>query len=100
MMLRSPLTSEGVVRLVPETTILGGYEVPRDVSSFLFSEALANGQTIVSAWISEMQRDPRIWPDADTFVPERWIGNYKGVAADRKAFMPFSAGSRNCIGQQ
>jgi len=47
-----------------------------------------------------MQRDPRIWPDPDSFIPERWLGDYKGVPADRKAFIPFSAGSRNCIGQQ
>ena len=47
-----------------------------------------------------MQRDPRIWPDADSFIPERWHGEYKGAEVDRKAFMPFSAGTRNCIGQQ
>ncbi|PMD33538.1 cytochrome P450 [Hyaloscypha variabilis F] len=81
-----PIITGGIVRLVPETTILCGYEVPKD--------------TIVSAWVSEMQRDPRIWPDPDSFIPERWLGDYKGVPADRKAFMPFSAGSRNCIGQQ
>jgi cytochrome P450 len=40
------------------------------------------------------------WPDGRSFVPVRWLGKYKGVEADRKAFMPFSAGSRNCIGQQ
>lgn len=44
--------------------------------------------------------DPRIWPDPKLFVPERWIKPYKGVEADRKAFIPFSAGSRNCPGQQ
>lgn len=81
-----PIVTAGVVRLVPETTIICGYEIPKD--------------TIVSTWISEMQRDPRIWRDPNSFIPERWISNYKGVAADRKAFMPFSAGSRNCIGQQ
>jgi len=45
-------------------------------------------------------KDPRIWPDATSFVPERWLGKYKGVEVDRKAFLPFSAGSRNCPGQQ
>ena len=57
-------------------------------------------QTIVTAWVSAMFKDPRIWPDAEHFVPERWLDKYKGVEADRKAFIPFSAGSRNCIGQQ
>lgn len=47
-----------------------------------------------------MLKDPRIWPDAEEFVPERWLKEYKGVEVDRKAFIPFSAGSRSCIGQQ
>ena len=80
--------------------MLCGYEVPKDVSKLILSRTQADEQTIVSAWLSEMQRDPRIWPDPDAFIPERWLGDYKGVASDRKAFIPFSAGSRNCIGQQ
>lgn len=47
-----------------------------------------------------MQRDSKIWPDPNSFLPERWIDEYKGVPADKKSFMPFSARSRNCIGQQ
>jgi len=43
-----------------------------------------------------MMNDPKIWPDASSFVPERWLGPYKGVEVDRKAFLPFSAGTRNC----
>lgn len=57
-------------------------------------------QTITSAYVSEMHCDARIWPDAHAFIPERWLSAYKGVEADRKAFMPFSAGTRNCPGQQ
>lgn len=57
-------------------------------------------QTTVIAGLSEMMRDPRIWPDSTEFIPERWLGTYKGADVDRKAFLPFSAGSRNCIGQQ
>jgi cytochrome P450 len=44
--------------------------------------------------------DPKIWPDAKMFVPERWLGEYKGVVADKKDFFSFSAGRRSCIGQQ
>jgi cytochrome P450 len=57
-------------------------------------------KTVVSAWISALTKDPRIWPDAEAFVPERWLGNYKGAEVDRKAFLPFSGASRSCIGQQ
>lgn len=45
-------------------------------------------------------KDPRVWPDPDTYIPERWLGKYRGVEVDRRAFVPFSAGSRNCPGQQ
>lgn len=55
---------------------------------------------MVAAFTAAMARDGDIWPDPEKFVPERWLEKYKGVEADRKAFMPFSAGSRNCIGQQ
>jgi cytochrome P450 len=44
--------------------------------------------------------DPKIWPDAIQFVPERWLGEYKGAVAEKKHFYSFSGGSRNCIGQQ
>ncbi|TEA16783.1 Cytochrome P450 monooxygenase FUS8 [Colletotrichum sidae] len=41
------------------------------------------------------------WPDADRFVPERWLSEYKGKAASEKtAWYPFSAGTRTCIGKQ
>jgi cytochrome P450 len=43
---------------------------------------------------------PTHWPDASSFIPERWMGPYKGVEPDRRAFLPFSGGSRSCIGQQ
>jgi cytochrome P450 len=41
-----------------------------------------------------------LFPDPDLFLPERWISPYKGFPIDRKAHLPFSAGSRSCIGQQ
>ncbi len=57
-------------------------------------------QTKIQTLPSALLRDPEIWPDAEYFVPERWLGEYKGAVVDKRAFLPFSAGSRNCIGQQ
>jgi cytochrome P450 len=45
-------------------------------------------------------KDPHIWPDAEKFIPERWLGVYKGVEANRADVLAFSAGPRNCIGWQ
>jgi cytochrome P450 len=90
-----------MARETTETMLIGGYEIPPGVSKTNILKTHANNvKVLTSTWVSEVQRDPRIWPDAETFIPERWLGDYKGVAADRKAFMPFSGGSRVCIGQQ
>ena len=89
------------MRETTESMLIGGYEIPAGVSEAYFPKIYTNNvKVLTSIWISEMQRDPSIWPDADAFIPERWLGDYKGVAADRKAFLPFSGGSRVCIGQQ
>lgn len=58
-------------------------------------------QTRVTANTTVLHWDEKQWPDAEKFVPERWLSDYKGMAAsDRTAYYPFSAGSRNCIGKQ
>ncbi|KAE9365295.1 cytochrome P450, partial [Stipitochalara longipes BDJ] len=81
-----PIISAGVSRVTTETTILANYEIPPGVE--------------VLGWFSAMMVDPAAWPDANDFVPERWLGKYRGAEVDRALFIPFSLGSRNCIGQQ
>jgi len=50
---------------------------------------------IVSPWL--LHHDPRWWLDPTVFDPERWL---RGEAvADRRAYLPFGAGSRMCIGE-
>jgi len=85
MRLMSVITA-GLPRITTEETVLCNHKLPAG--------------TVVSSCVSDMMTDPRIWPDPNSFIPERWIQPYKGIEADRKAFMPFSAGSRNCPGQQ
>jgi cytochrome P450 len=56
----------------------------------------------LTIWIlhPSIHRNPRYWPQADSFVPERWL-----VEADdplyppRGGWRPFEFGPRNCIGQ-
>jgi cytochrome P450 len=50
---------------------------------------------IVSPWL--LHHDPRWWRDPTVFEPERWRGGEP--AADRRAYLPFGAGSRMCIGE-
>ncbi|KAE9368279.1 cytochrome P450 [Stipitochalara longipes BDJ] len=74
-----------MMRYTEKATFLSGYEIP--------------AKTTVQPWAGAAMTDPKIWPDAMRFVPERWLGEYKGVIADKKDFYSFSGGSRNCIGQ-
>ncbi|KAL7580723.1 hypothetical protein ACA910_001008 [Epithemia clementina (nom. ined.)] len=48
-----------------------------------------------------MHRHPEYWDEPESFMPERWIDVSVEEAERRRfAFIPFSAGGRNCIGQQ
>ncbi|VDM54593.1 unnamed protein product [Angiostrongylus costaricensis] len=46
---------------------------------------------------SMVHRDPTYWDDPEVFRPERFIS---GELKHPYAYIPFSAGSRNCIGQR
>jgi len=55
----------------------------------------AGSVVIVSPWL--LHRDPRWWPEPAAFDPERWHGIEPTI--DRRAYVPFGAGSRMCIGE-
>lgn len=53
-------------------------------------------------WVlhQSIHRNPRYWPRADSFVPERWlVGADDPLYPPRGAWRPFEFGPRNCIGQ-
>jgi cytochrome P450 len=45
-----------------------------------------------------MHTDPTAFPDPFEFKPERWMG--KATPAMLRNYVPFSRGSRNCLGQR
>ncbi|XP_049278494.1 cytochrome P450 4C1-like isoform X2 [Anopheles funestus] len=70
-----------VARKISEEIDLGEYRLP------------ANINVVID--IFDIHRNPDYWGyDADRFRPER----FEGLQYDRYAFLPFSGGSRNCIG--
>ncbi|XP_054238799.1 cytochrome P450 4V2 [Indicator indicator] len=72
-------------RTLREDCCISGYEVPKGVNVIVLTYAL--------------HREPEIFPDPEEFRPERFFPeNSKG--RHPYAYVPFSAGPRNCIGQR
>ncbi|THW25177.1 hypothetical protein D6D25_06672 [Aureobasidium pullulans] len=45
--------------------------------------------------------NPKVWQEPMSFRPERWLTDQAPpIGADRDAFVAFSKGIRNCIGQE
>lgn len=70
-----------VSRIAREPVRLGDHEVP------------AGGRLV--CWIYHAHRDARWFPDPDRFDPGRFA---PGVEVPRRAYLPFGAGPRRCIG--
>ncbi|MEP6619619.1 MAG: cytochrome P450 [bacterium] len=86
------------LRLYPPAYIVGR----RAMSEYQLGEFTVPARTIVlmSQWV--VHRDPRWWPDASSFRPERWLAGGSALDASRPKFsyFPFGAGTRVCIGEQ
>jgi cytochrome P450 family 628 len=43
--------------------------------------------------------DPSNFDDADLFIPKRWMPSHRDQVLEKRAFIPFSTGPYNCVGQ-
>jgi cytochrome P450 len=67
---------------------------PRDIE--MLGHVVPAG-TEVSAQAWSLHRDPAVWKDHDTFLPERWLGGE--TAEMERAWWAFGSGGRGCIGR-
>ncbi|KAH6959580.1 cytochrome P450 [Ilyonectria sp. MPI-CAGE-AT-0026] len=56
-------------------------------------------KTIVSMQCYTTQRDPTVYPNPDSFMPNRWIGTEAVTESMKSLFLPFSRGTRACLGK-
>ncbi|XP_077541883.1 uncharacterized protein LOC144153962 isoform X3 [Haemaphysalis longicornis] len=74
-----------IARNCTEPVTIGGVDVPK------------NAEVLISPYL--LHRDPKVFPKPEEFIPERFLPeNSKG--RHPYAYIPFSAGPRNCIGQK
>ena len=72
-------------RRAKEPFVAGGHEIP------------ARTIVLLCQWL--VHRDPRWWPDAERFLPERWLDAEENTRRPKFAYFPFGAGTRVCVGE-
>ncbi|KAM9107778.1 LOW QUALITY PROTEIN: cytochrome P450 4A11-like [Megaptera novaeangliae] len=85
---------KGTLRLYPPVPVIS-----RDLSkliTFLDGRSLPAGIPLSPSFYG-LHHNPKLWPNPEVFDPS-WFA--PGSARHSRAFLPFSGGSRNCIGKQ
>ncbi|KIW99286.1 uncharacterized protein Z519_00949 [Cladophialophora bantiana CBS 173.52] len=75
---------------LPRETPVGG----KELNGFFIP-----GKTIVSMQCYTTHRDPAVFPDPECFAPQRWVDPKKISYEMKELFMPFSKGTRACLGK-
>lgn len=83
----SPIAAGNVRQLVKDL-VLGGYRVPKGVNVIMPLILLSN--------------DEKYFPQANKFIPERWMKNgpYSNLKTHPFVTMPFGFGPRMCVGRR
>ncbi|XP_017773169.1 PREDICTED: uncharacterized protein LOC108560224 [Nicrophorus vespilloides] len=83
------------MRLYPSVPLFAR-KVTRD---FHFNDFVMKEGTTASIFVFGLHRNPKLFPDPEKFDPERFSPENCRMRSPY-AYIPFSAGSRNCIGQK
>lgn len=82
-------------RLYPSVPITGR----ESVEDFKLGDYTIPKGSTVDVFIYALHRDPDVYPNPERFDPSRFLPE-NCISRHPYAFIPFSAGSRNCIGQK
>ena len=63
-----------------------------------YNDFIIPAGVVVSMSIRDVNLNKTIFPDADHFIPERWLGDYEKRQMLEKYMVAFGRGPRNCIG--
>ncbi|XP_038610967.1 cytochrome P450 2U1 [Tachyglossus aculeatus] len=74
-----------IPRMTTEETVLLGYTIPKG--------------TVILPNLWSVHRDPAVWEEPDTFLPERFLDE-QGQLVKKETFIPFGLGKRVCMGEQ
>ena len=105
----SPLVYHDLHRLPYLTaTITEGLRISSSVAGRLprinphaamnYSDFVIPAGVAVSMSIRDVNLNERIFPDADHFIPERWLGDSEKRQVLEKYMVAFGRGPRNCVG--
>uniref|UniRef100_A0A182PTM1 Uncharacterized protein n=1 Tax=Anopheles epiroticus TaxID=199890 RepID=A0A182PTM1_9DIPT len=83
------------LRLVPPVPFIGR----KLVEDMEMNGILIPAGTAISLNIFCLHRNPAVFPDPENFIPERFSDENE-IKRGPYDYIPFSAGSRNCIGQK
>ena len=73
-------------RVSTRDVLIDGYHIP--------------ARKIVSCQSFSLHRNSGVFPDANSFKPNRWLGGDEETAEMRRWWWPFSSGGRMCLGMQ
>lgn len=83
------------LRVLPPTTFGLPRRTPPEGAPILGDFIPGNTSVSMTSWVAH--RDPKVFPEGDKYIPERWLGD--DAKELQAAFITFSTGARGCIGR-
>ncbi|KAJ8771218.1 hypothetical protein K2173_026058 [Erythroxylum novogranatense] len=81
-----PVTPLLLPHMSTEDITIEGFHIPK------------NSRVLINTWA--IGRDPTVWSDAETFIPERFVGSDIDFRGRDFELLPFGSGRRSCPGMQ